>query len=99
MNPFSLHNKTILITGASSGIGQATAIACDQQGSRLLLLGRNMDRLTETLQKLSSKNHRVLAIDLTNFEDVTQQLSIFLKDVTCIDGVVHAAGITATYPV
>ena len=98
MNPFSLHNKTILITGASSGIGQATAIACDQQGSRLLLLGRNMERLTETLQKLSSKNHRVLAIDLTNFEDVTQQLSIFLKDVTCIDGVVHAAGITATYP-
>ena len=98
MNPFSLHNKTILITGASSGIGQATAIACDQQGSRLLLLGRNMDRLTETLQKLSSKNHRVLAIDLTNFEDVTQQLSIFLKDVTCIDGVVQAAGITATYP-
>lgn len=98
MNPFSLTNKTILITGASSGIGEATAIACDQQGAQLLLLGRNEERLRGTLGKLSSKKHRVLAVDLTNFEDLTQQLSVFLEDVKSIDGVVHAAGITATYP-
>ena len=98
MNPFSLTNKIILITGASSGIGQATAIACDQQGAQLLLLGRNEERLRGTLGKLSSKEHRVLAVDLTNFEDLTQQLSVFLEDVKSIDGVVHAAGITATYP-
>ena len=98
MNPFSLTNKIILITGASSGIGEATAIACDQQGAQLLLLGRNEERLRGTLGKLSSKKHRVLAVDLTNFEDLTQQLSVFLEDVKSIDGVVHAAGITATYP-
>jgi NAD(P)-dependent dehydrogenase (short-subunit alcohol dehydrogenase family) len=98
MDPFSLTNKTILITGASSGIGQATAIACDQQGAQLLLLGRNEERLKGTLDKLSSKKHRALAVDLTNFENLTQKLSLFLEEVNSIDGVVHAAGITATYP-
>lgn len=98
MNPFSLENKTILITGASSGIGEATAIACDQQGATVLLLGRNEERLNGTLNKLSNRNHRLLAIELTEFEALSEQLVVFLKDVLSIDGVVHAAGITSTYP-
>lgn len=98
MNPFSLENKTILITGASSGIGEATAIACDQQGATLLLLGRNEERLLGTLNKLSKRNHKVLAIDLTNFEDLAERIPVFLKEVNSIEGIVHAAGITSTYP-
>ena len=98
MNPFSLKNKTILITGASSGIGEATAIACDKQGAKILLLGRNKERLEKTLQGLSARGHSVLSLDLTNFDNVKQQVSIFLEDVEHIDGVVHAAGITSTYP-
>ena len=98
MNPFTLKNKTILITGASSGIGEATAIACDQQGARLLLLGRDKERLSGTLKKLSEGNHHILAIDLTDFEALAEQLPVFLKDVKSIDGMVHAAGITSTYP-
>lgn len=87
-----------MITGASSGIGEATAVACDQQGATLLLLGRNEERLHGTLSKLSNRNHRMLSIDLTDFENLTNQLSAFLKDVSVIDGMVHAAGVTSTYP-
>ena len=44
-NPFSLEGKTILVTGASSGIGRATAIACSQMGAVVVVTGRNEPRL------------------------------------------------------
>lgn len=97
-NPFSLINKTILITGASSGIGAATALACDAQGATLLLLGRNRERLEDILKSLSNKKHRILALDLVDFNSVKTQLPIFLNEIKSIDGVVHSAGVTSTYP-
>lgn len=87
-----------MVTGASSGIGEATAIACDKQGATLLLLGRNEERLNRTLGKLSNRNHKILAIDLIDFEMLAKALPDFLKNVESIEGVVHAAGITSTYP-
>ena len=47
-NPFSLGNKTIIITGASSGIGRECAIACSKMGARIVLIGLSNDRLIET---------------------------------------------------
>ena len=44
-NPFSLKDKTILITGASSGIGRATAIECSKLDAKVILVGRNEERL------------------------------------------------------
>ena len=44
-NPFSLQGKTILVTGASSGIGQATAVACAQMGADVVITGRDAGRL------------------------------------------------------
>ena len=54
-NPFSLKGKTILVTGASSGIGRATAIECARLGASLILTGRNVQNLHETLQALEQK--------------------------------------------
>ena len=51
-NPYSLFGKTILVTGASSGIGQATAIECSRMGATLVLTGRNEERLLETYNSL-----------------------------------------------
>ena len=47
-NPFSLEGKTIFVTGASSGIGQATAIECSKMGAKLVITGRNQERLQLT---------------------------------------------------
>ena len=51
-NPFSLIGKTILVTGASSGIGRATAVECSKMGAKLIITGRNEDRLQQTLHLL-----------------------------------------------
>ena len=98
MNSFSLKKKNILITGASSGIGEASAIECDKYGATLLLLGRDEKRLNNTLKKLSNNGHRKLSVDLTNFENLANDLNIFLEDIDSIDGIINSAGITSTIP-
>lgn len=55
-NPFSLEGKVILITGASSGIGRATAIECAKMGASLIITGRDEERLKETFAKLEGFN-------------------------------------------
>ena len=51
-NPYSLEGKTILVTGASSGIGKATAIECSKLGARVVITGRDEARLQQTLSSL-----------------------------------------------
>lgn len=54
-NPFSLENKTILVTGASSGIGRAIAIECSNMGATLIISARDEARLNDTFAQLSGK--------------------------------------------
>ena len=56
-NPFSLEGRVILITGASSGIGQATAIECSKLGAVVILTGRNEERLKQTILMLEGEGH------------------------------------------
>ncbi|MDE6234739.1 MAG: SDR family NAD(P)-dependent oxidoreductase, partial [Muribaculaceae bacterium] len=65
-NPFSLEGKTILVTGASSGIGRATAIEAARLGARLVLVARDENRLNETLEALPGDGHSVISADLTD---------------------------------
>lgn len=88
-NPFSLIGKTILITGASSGIGKATAIACSQMGATLIITGRDWFRLSETYNLLEGLNHKQLLVDLAS-ENGLQTLVEFLPK---LDGVISNAGI------
>ena len=87
-NPFSLEGKTILITGASSGIGRATAIECSKMGATLIICGRNEDRLKETLNSLEGEGHTTFVGDLTE-QDKIEELVNLCND---IDGVVLNAG-------
>ncbi len=64
-NPFSLENKTILVTGASSGIGRACARECAKAGARIIANGRDATRLEETIEKLGQGAHIDVPADLT----------------------------------
>ena len=91
-NPLSLFGKTILVTGASSGIGQATAIECSKLGASVIITGRNEIRLEETYRKLEKsqeQTHQMFIADLTDDESMKQ----FVDQLPPLDGVSSNAGI------
>ena len=89
MDKFSLSSKTILVTGASSGIGRAIAIACSQAGAHVILNGRNQLRLQATMEALSGEGLEAVQADLTDAE----QRTFLVESLPILDGVVHCAGI------
>lgn len=89
MEIFGLNNKTILITGASSGIGKAMAIACAQAGAKCIISGRNIERLNATLNDLVGDDHQAIAVDLTIEDDIQLLINALPK----IDGFLSNAGI------
>lgn len=89
MNPFTLNDKTILVTGASSGIGRAIAVVCSQMGAKLVITGRDEKRLEETLKLLSGENHLSFIADLANSEKLSELIDFLPK----LDGFVSNAGI------
>lgn len=93
-NPFSLAGKTILVTGASSGIGQATAIECSKMGARLIVTGRNEERLAETLANLEGEGHSCIIAELTAQDGIERVVA----EAGQVDGVVLCAGTVVTYP-
>jgi NAD(P)-dependent dehydrogenase (short-subunit alcohol dehydrogenase family) len=93
-NPFSLKCKTILVTGGSSGIGKATAIECSKLGAKVIITGRNTDRLDITYKQLLGKGHMVIAADLK----IDEELAEISNNVPQIDGLVNAAGILKILP-
>lgn len=92
---FSLEGKTILVTGASSGIGQQTAITCAARGANLIVTGRNEERLQDTLSRLKGDGHKSVVADLTQSTDREQ----LVQSVQQIDGLVHCAGIQKHCPI
>jgi len=89
MDLFGLNGKTVLVTGASSGIGRAIAIVCSQQGAKMVITGRNVERLNETLSLLTSDGHMAIVADITNETDLNQ----LVERVPKLDGFVSNAGI------
>jgi len=94
-NPFSLEGKTILVTGASSGIGRETAIECGAMGANVVITGRNAERLNEVYDLLSATSANVqLVADLTLAGDVEG----LVAQMPQLDGVVMCAGNSTTLP-
>lgn len=93
-NPFSLKGRTILITGASSGIGQACAVETSKLGANVIACGRDQERLEQTLHLLEGKEHATFEGDLLE-QDIIDRL---VGDVPRLDGVVLSAGKGLTMP-
>lgn len=94
-NPYSLSGKTILITGASSGIGKATAIECSRMGAQLIITGRNEERLQQTFESLAGEGHQQIAIDISNVDGVLR----LVESVSSVDCLFNNAGVSTTKPI
>ena len=94
-NPFSLVGKTILITGASSGIGRATAIECSKLGATCIITGRNEERLNKTLSQLVGEGHQTIAADISTQEGI----DTLVEQSPVIDGLVNNAGVSGSKPI
>lgn len=88
-NPFSLEGKTILVTGASSGIGRGIAVACSKMGAKVIISGRNQERLNETFNLLEYEGHQQIVADLSKQEGIDE----LVERCPLINGFVHSAGI------
>lgn len=93
-NPFELTGKTILVTGASAGIGRAIAISCSMMGAIVIITGRNKDRLDETFSKLAGIGHQMILADLSVEED----RGYLVDKMPVLDGLVHCAGVGSRIP-
>lgn len=86
---FSLQGKRILVTGASSGIGQQVAITCAQRGAHVVATGRDAQRLQQTFDQLPGEGHMQVLADLTVAQDRDRLAAAAGSP---LHGVVHCAG-------
>ena len=94
-NPFAIEGKTILVIGATSGIGRATAIACAELGAHVIAVGRNQERLNELKNEcLTSEGHLFVQCDLTDEE----QVKALIEQCPVVDGVACCAGVANMNP-
>lgn len=96
--PFSLKDKTVIITGASSGIGRQCAITCSQMGASIVLVALEEQKLLETLSLLSPGQHTYFAMDITKYDDLDHLISSAVDKCGKIYGFIHSAGIELTLP-
>jgi len=94
-NPFSLEGKTVLITGASSGIGRATAIECSRMGAKCVITGRDSGRLQETFESLDGEGHCQIIADIATQKGIDK----LAEESPAVDGLVNNAGVVASVPV
>lgn len=91
-NPYSLENKTILVTGASSGIGKATAIECANLGATVIITARNEKRLNDVYDALDmslGQHHKIVNADLSTQDGLEELVS----KLPALDGLSSNAGV------
>ncbi len=96
--PDCFAGRSILITGASSGLGREAAIALSKLGARLILTGRNAERLEETRLKLSGAGHTIAAADLVDADQTAEFIASLAKEHGTLNGIFHSAGAYFSLP-
>lgn len=91
-------NKTAIITGASSGIGAATAIALNKAGYNVVLAARRIEKMNSFISKLNS-NHLIIETDVTKVDDVENLINSTIDKFGQIDVLVNNAGLGYLGPI
>lgn len=98
INPLDLQGKTIIVTGASAGIGRDCSILLSELGARIILMARSIEKLEETKSLLHGENHVMAPYDLQCLEGIPPLLKTLAGTVGPCSGLVHCAGIQSTRP-
>lgn len=99
VNPLDMQGRTVLVTGASSGIGRETAILLSELDARVVLVARNRERLEETLGRMSGEGHRIEPFDLNETDGIPDWIKRIATETGPLGGLVHSAGIVHVLPV
>jgi NAD(P)-dependent dehydrogenase (short-subunit alcohol dehydrogenase family) len=98
LNPLVMSGRTILVTGASSGIGRETAILLSELEASVVIAGRNRERLEETRDRMRGSTHRIEAFDLNDAAAIPGWVKKIALQTGPLHGLVHSAGIQKTIP-
>jgi len=98
VNPLDMAGRTILVTGASSGIGRESAILLSRLGARVILVARSCQKLEQTLRRLEGTGHAIEQFDLSQYEVIPQWMRSLAGTHGLLDGLVHSAGVQITAP-
>ena len=98
-NPFDFSKKRFIVTGATSGIGRATAVRLSAQGAEVCMIARDEKKLQETLKDLSGNGHKYFKKDFSESGGYKEILDDIVSDGYKIDGLVYCAGITKILPI
>lgn len=98
INPMDLTGKHVLVTGASQGLGRATAIHISKLGARVSLIARNEEKLNETLEMLEGEGHTMYSFDLKQIESIEGLVKRIVSLEGALNGLVHCAGIATMRP-
>lgn len=98
LNLIDLTDKHIVITGGSSGIGKSLAILLSNLGAKLSIIGRNTDKLINTINLLNGTGHNYYEFDISEFDLIELLITKIVEKSGTIDGFVHSAGIEMTRP-
>lgn len=98
INPMDLTGKQILVTGATGGIGRETAVQLSKLGAKVIVLGRNAQKLEETLNLLEGNGHISYACDLSDICQIEDYVKDICEQTGALHGYVHCAGIAKMRP-
>ena len=99
LSPEALAGRTILVTGASSGLGAATAQAAAACGARVIAMGRDQQRLDETVARLAGAGHRSVAATFADAEQTSDLIVAAAAEAGGLDGIFHSAGAELVLPI
>lgn len=93
-SPFSIAGKNILVTGATSGIGMASAMRFASAGAKITATGRSVEKLDALKAEISGEGHTFVSADLNDESDFQKLAEIS----PALDGVFHCAGLGLRVP-